>query len=105
MPRGKKAEIGDRTVNKNGYEYIRTESGWEGAHVVLMQEHLGRKLETYEYVAFKNGHRPPVTLDMIELRRRGDRKSKASRIAEIQCRIEELQGELELLEKEEADAT
>jgi hypothetical protein len=101
MPRGKRAEIGDRTVNKNGYEFVRTEEGWKGAHIIVMEQHLGRPLEPNEYVAFKNGHTPPITLDMIELRKRGDRKSRASRIAEIEARIEELQGELEHLKREE----
>lgn len=105
MPRGVKAPIGTRTINRNGYEYVRTEAGWVGSHVHLMEEHLGRPLEPYEYVAFKNGHQPPVTLEMIELRRRGDKKSKASRIAEIEARIEELQGELEILKREEEDGS
>lgn len=104
MPRGRKAQIGDRTVNRNGYEFVLTDEGWKGSHVVLMEEHLGRKLASNEYVGFLNGHIPPVTLDMIELRKRGDRKSKRSRIAEIEARIEELTAELEHLRREEANA-
>jgi hypothetical protein len=103
MPRGHRSQIGDRTVNRNGYEYIRTENGWIGSHIVVMEEHLGRRLEPNEFVTFVNGHEPPITVDMLSLRRRGDRKSKAARIAEIESRIEDLQAELQLL-KEDVDA-
>lgn len=101
MPRGQRAQLGDRTVNRNGYEYIRTETGWKGSHIVLMEEHLGRSLEPGEYVAFKNGHESPVTMDMIELRKRGDKRSRRSRIAEIEARIEQLEAERAILLQEE----
>jgi hypothetical protein len=101
MPRGHRSQLGDVTINKNGYEYIRTEEGWTGSHIIVMEKHLGRKLEPYEFVAFKNGHKPPITIDMVELRRRGDRKSKAARIAEIESKIEDLQAELEIIKDED----
>ena len=96
MPRGKGAKVGDRTVNRNRYECVKTEKGWIGSHILLMESHLGRKLEPGEYVAFLNGHEPPITLDMIELRKRGDR-SPRRRLAEIDVRMEELQAERDLI--------
>jgi hypothetical protein len=101
MPRGKQSQVGDTTINKNGYEYRKTENGWVGTHILVMEEKLGRKLLPGEYVAFLNGHNPPVTLDMIELRKHGDHRSKAARIAVIESRIEELQAELLSLQEEE----
>jgi hypothetical protein len=99
LARGQRAQVGDRQVNRNGYEYVKTEGGWKGSHIIVMEEHLGRALLPGEYVAFKNGHRPPITLDMIELRKRGDKKSKAARIAALDARIEELQAERTALEE------
>jgi hypothetical protein len=101
MGRGQRAQVGDRQVNKNGYEYVKTKDGWKGSHILVMEKHLGRPLLPGEYVAFLNGHRPPVTLDMIELRKRGDRKSKAARLAAIDARIEELQAERQALLEED----
>jgi hypothetical protein len=100
MPRGQRSNDGDRTVNRNGYEATRVNGVWVGSHILLMEEHLGRKLLPGEYVAFKNGHKPPVTIDMIELRRHGDRKSRAARTAAIEERIEQLQAELDLIRQE-----
>jgi len=103
MPRGQRAKVGDKTTNQNGYEYTRTEErGWVGSHILLMEEHLGRELRPGEYVAFVGAnHSPPLTLDMIELRQRGDFRTTAkARIAQIETRIEELQAEKELLEEE-----
>jgi hypothetical protein len=101
MPRGQRARIGDKTKNANGYEYEKTEErGWVGSHILVMEKHLGRELRPGEYVAFKGGHEPPITLDMIVLRRRGDfRGHVRARIAQIDQRIEELQAEKKLLEE------
>jgi hypothetical protein len=105
MPRGYIAQVGDVTVNKNGYEYTRTEHGWVATHILIMEEHLGRRLEPGERVFFRDGHKPPITLDMIELRKHGDKASKAARIAAIEARMEELQAELETLQEEANDKT
>jgi hypothetical protein len=96
MPRGHAADIGQKTINKNGYECEKTKDGWVGCHILLMERHLGRKLEPGEYVAFLNGHNPPITIDMIELRKRGDR-SPRRRLAEIEARIDELVAERDLI--------
>jgi hypothetical protein len=100
MPRGQKAEIGDKTVNKLGYEYTKTKDGWVGTHILVMERHLGRKLDPGEFVAFLNGHKPPITLEMLILRKRGDKKSPQHRLAEIDARIEELQAERESILEE-----
>jgi hypothetical protein len=103
MPRGIRAEIGDKNVNPNGYEYTKTATGWIGTHVLIMEKFLGRKLEPGEYVTFKNGHEPPITIGMLELRKRGDKRTPEHRLAEIDARIEELQLERESI-LEEMDA-
>ena len=101
MPRGKVSQPGTRTINKNGYSYIKTEDrGWVGEHILVMEQHLGRQLEAGEYVQFKSeNHSPPITLDMLELRRKGDFRSVKARIAQIDARIAELGAEKALLER------
>lgn len=101
MPRGKPSKPGTTTVNANGYEYTKTKDrGWVGTHILVMEEHLGRQLAPGEYVQFKDGnHSPPVTLDMLELRQKGDFRSRRARIAQIEARIEELTAELERLKE------
>jgi len=103
IPRGQRAKPGDQTTNQNGYGYTKTKDrGWVGDHILVMEEHLGRELRPGEYVAFVGAnHSPPVTLDMIELRRRGDFRTTAkARIAQIEARIEELEAEKRILEEE-----
>jgi hypothetical protein len=105
MPRGQASQVGDKTVNINGYEQTKTaDRGWVASHVLVMEESLGRQLEPGEYVSFKTGTpRVPVELANLELRKRGDhRKSNRARIAQILARIEELQAELKHLQEEEA---
>lgn len=101
MPRGKTSQPGTRTINKNGYAYIKTEDrGWVGEHILVMEEHLGRQLKAGEYVQFKTeNHSPPVTLDMLELRRKGDFRSIKARIAQIEARIADLTAEKAHLEE------
>lgn len=101
MPRGKAAAPGTKTVNKNGYGYVKTEDrGWVGEHILVMEAHMGRRLAPGEYVQFKTeNHTPPITIDMIELRKRGDFRSKKARIAQIEAHIAELQAEKERLEE------
>jgi hypothetical protein len=66
-----------------------------------MEQHLGRTLYPDESVRFKNGHTPPITLDMLELvSRRSNRSKIAARLAVIEDRIRELQAEREILEGE-----
>ena len=105
MPRGQASEVGDKTVNVNGYEQTKTaDRGWVATHILVMEESLGRQLQPGEYVSFTGGTpRVPVELKNLELRKRGDhRKSNRARIAQVKTRIEELQAELAILEEEEA---
>lgn len=105
MSRGRQSLPGDRTTNKNGYTYEKVEGrGWVGVHILLMEKKLGRELQPGEKVIAKNGFQLTsqyLTVDMLELRTTSDRKSKASRIAVIEDRIEQLQAELEILREEE----
>lgn len=98
MPKGKRSAVGDRTVNQNGYAYIKTsDRGWTAEHQLFAEENiLGRRLLPGEYVEFvcEPEDRYPVTEEKIRVRRRGDHRSKvAARIAQIDARIEELQAE------------
>lgn len=98
MPRGKASEIGDRTVNANGYEQIKTEEGWIGLHVHVMQEHLGRQLSKTERVRFKDGDRTNFALDNLEIYiLKGG--SAQRRLAVVEDKIRELLAEKENLER------
>lgn len=103
MTRGQRAEVGDETTNRNGYTYVRTvDRGWVAKHQLVLEEHIGRQLLPGEYVRFKSNNKQDLSLDNIELRRKGDNKTSiASRLAAIDARIEELQAEKELLLKEQ----
>jgi len=98
MARGQPAEIGTKTVNQNGYEQTKTEDGWVGTHVLIMEEHLKRKLTKYERVKFVDGDRKNLTLSNLELYiiKTG---STRKRIAHLTARIAELQAELDYHQK------
>jgi hypothetical protein len=70
-----------------------------------MEEKLGRKLEPNEFVKFIDNDRTHITIDNLELRTRGDRKSPQARLSILEARIEELQAEADELRKEIADGS
>lgn len=94
MPRGQSAPLGTETINKNGYVQVKTEEGWVGKQVILMEEHLGRKLGKGERVRFKDGNRQNLDIDnlVVEVVRTAQ---GAKRIAELEARIADLQGMLD----------
>jgi len=55
--KGKRAEIGDETINQNRYTCVKTSTGWRFKHHVLAEEKLGRPLEPNERVIFKDTDR------------------------------------------------
>lgn len=98
--------MGSTFINKNGYHHTKTEDrGFVATHTLLMEEKLGRRLASNEFVKFIDNDRSNVTIDNLELRTRGDSKSPQARLATLESRIEELQAEAEDLRKEIASAS
>jgi len=67
-----------------------------------MEEKLGRKLVKGEFVHLidtSREKRANPTIDNLELRTRGDRKSPQARLAHLEAQIEELQSEADELRK------
>jgi hypothetical protein len=92
MPRGSASDIGTKTVNKNGYEQTKTEDGWVGSHILIMEAFLGRKLNASERVRFLDGDRSNLTLENLEVvyPQTGSLRRK---LAALDERIRELQAQ------------
>jgi hypothetical protein len=97
MPRGTASEIGSKTVNRNGYEQVKTEDGWVGTHVLMMESTLGRKLKGSERVRFIDGDRSNLVIGNLEIYylKSGSTRRK---LAAVKDRIRELQAERDYLE-------
>ena len=59
-------------IDKSGYARIKTREGegpndWDKYHRYVMEQHLGRKLETFENVHHKNGNKQDNRLENLEL--------------------------------------
>lgn len=94
MPRGKAAQVGDKTINRNGYEHTKTaDRGWVGTHILVMEEHLGRTLNDNERVRFKTQDTTNFGLDNLELYYTGT-ASLRKQEAVLEERIRELQEQL-----------
>ena len=107
MPRGKPSPVGSVIINANGYSQTKTEEGWKGTHVVVLEEKLGRKLRANEKATFKDGNKTNLDPDNIVLTETGGAKSIKGKIAKLQAEvddrvalIEALKLELELLSTE-----
>jgi hypothetical protein len=99
MPRGRAAKVDDRNVSANGYHYIRTENGWRLEHHVIAEKALGRLLRENEMARFADGNRDNLKPDNIIVVEKG-RSSLRRRKAQIEARINELQAELDEINKE-----
>lgn len=99
MPRGSASELGTKTINQNGYEQTKTEDGWIGTHVLMMQEHLGRKLTANERVRFRDGDRRNLSFDNLELSylRTGNYRRQ---LAALDERIRELQAQRAFIQEQ-----
>lgn len=102
MARGQVAEIGDTRVAKNGYHYTKVDNrGWVLTHWLTAEKKLGRLLEENEMVQFvepkfKKDPYDPRGIRVIKKRTTSLRRRKA----QIEARIEELQGELNFINQE-----
>jgi hypothetical protein len=95
--RGKQAKPGDTRTSPNGYHYTRTEAQWELTHRLIAAKRLGRPLNDNERCTFKDGDRTNLSPDNIVVSEK-KQKSTASRRAQLEAKIAELQAELESLE-------
>lgn len=99
MARGQKANVGDKRVAPNGYEYTRTESGWRLTHHLVAESILERPLQADEGVYFKDGKRHNLDPENIAVREKG-RGSLRRRLAHIEDRIRELSAERDEIKQE-----
>ena len=99
MTRGRKSKTGDTRTAANGYHYTRTKSGWELTHRLTASRKLGRELSFDERVRFADGDRSnyndPDNIRVYKIRE----ASTAKKRARIEARIDELQAQLDELEK------
>lgn len=100
MGRGKRANVGDETVNANGYTQVKTEDrGWIGKHTLLLEEKLGRKLLPDERAIFKDSNRRNLSPSNIVLSG-GENKSVRARIAKLRAEVEDRLALIAELEKQ-----
>lgn len=94
MTRGQKANVGDTSINANGYHNTRVEEGWRLTHHIIMEETLGRKLRPNERVVFKDGKRDNLDPSniVVSTSARGSLRRKKAQLEE---RIRELQAQLD----------
>ena len=77
MPIGTPAKIGMVTVeNPTGYLRIKTEGGWKRLHRVIMENHLGRKLETDEQVDHINGIKTDNRIENLQVLKNSEHQKK-----------------------------
>lgn len=97
MARGRNAPIGSERTSPNGYQYVKCKEGWVLKHKLVVEEHLGRKLEENERIRFIDGDRTNLDPENLKVYTVRDKSPKA-RIAEIDAKIDELMTERKELE-------
>lgn len=96
--RGRKSKVGDTRVSANGYHYTRTKRGWVLTHRLAAAAKLGRQLGPDDRVTFKDGDRTNLDPENLIVSTVG-KTSIEKRKARIEARIEELQHELDELNR------
>lgn len=98
--KGRKSEVGDTRVSKNGYHYTKTSTGWRLTHQIIAEERLGRGLGKTERIRFKDNDRKNLDPNNIEVFVTRE-KSIASQIASVEAKIDQLVSQLDDLRAEE----
>lgn len=99
MTRGKPAPDGATYVSQNGYHYTKDNGKFKATHVLIMEKHLGRELEPIERVRFKNGDKTDLRVENLRVDIKGKASLETQR-ARLCARIEELQAQLDEVEKQ-----
>lgn len=98
--RGRKAAEGETTVSANGYHYTKRGGRWRLTHHIIAEEHiLGRSVSENELVRFKTKNKLDLRPSNIEVVIKG-KQSLRRRKAQLEARIEELQAQLDQVNKE-----
>ena len=88
--------MGDTRTSRNGYQYTRTETGWQLSHRLVVERELGIEIGANERVRFVDGDRSnlsPKNLVVYEVKE----KTNDKRIAELEAKVDDLEAEIELL--------
>ena len=99
MGRGKTADEGATRVAPNGYHYTKVDGRWRLTHHLVAEKMLGRPLKEGERVVFKTGNKLKLTEDNIQVVQKGS-GSVRRRKAVLEARIEEMQAELDAINRE-----
>lgn len=98
--RGQKAREGDINISANGYHYTKRGGKWRLTHHLIAEEYiLGRPIRDSEQVRFKTNNKLDLRPENIEVVIKG-KQSLRRRKAQLEARIEELQAQLDLVNKE-----
>jgi len=95
MPRGVASKDGDTHTAPNGYHYTRVNGKFRLTHHIIAEQVLGRAIASDETVRFVDGDRSNHRPDNIKVTKR--KTSDAGKLAAIEAKILELQGEAEVI--------
>jgi hypothetical protein len=99
MPRGQSAPEGATYVSQNGYHYTKRNGKYTATHILLIEDHLGRKLESHERVKFKDRDKTNLQLSNLEVTVKGKASLKVQR-ARLVARRDELNAQIADIDKE-----
>lgn len=98
--RGTEAPNNTTRISKNRYSYTKVGSDWRLTHHLIAEKKLGRKIDSEtERVIFIDKDRTNLSPDNIKVVPKG-KSSLLRRIATIEARIVELEGQKYQLERE-----